>query len=249
MQGLVAARRGDAGARGLVELAWEAIPKAPEDSRHAALRCALVEAAWLRGDRDVAIAHLREAQASPATTRFARWGGELAVWGRRFGLELEPPPGPPDAVRLELAGDWRGATRAWLSQEAPYEAALAVLPGDDAAARQALSALHRLRAGAAVRAFTRERASRGGRPVRGPRRSTLDHPAGLTPREQEVLERLATGATNPAIAEALHLSERTVAHHVSSILSKLGASTRLAAVEQARDRGLLGKDGQLAGPR
>lgn len=248
MQGVVAARRGDPGAPGLIERAWEAIPKGSEDSRHAALRCALVEAAWLQGDREAAIAHLREAQASPATTRFARWGGELAVWGRRFGLELEPPPAPPDPVRLELAGDWRGATRAWLGQEAPYEAALAALPGDEAAARRALAALHRLRAGAAVRAFTRERAGRGGRPVRGPRRSTLNHPAGLTRREQEVLEHLATGATNPAIAEALHLSERTVAHHVSSILSKLGASTRLAAVEQARDRGLLGKDGQLAGP-
>ncbi|MGH2893808.1 MAG: response regulator transcription factor, partial [Solirubrobacteraceae bacterium] len=80
---------------------------------------------------------------------------------------------------------------------------------------------------------------------RGPRRSTRAHPAGLTQREQDVLGRLATGATNPAIAAALHLSERTVAHHVSAILAKLGAPTRLAAVEQARARGLLPKDGQL----
>jgi DNA-binding NarL/FixJ family response regulator len=60
-----------------------------------------------------------------------------------------------------------------------------------------------------------------------------------------VLERLATGATNPAIAAALHLSERTVAHHVSAILRKLGASTRLAAIEQARARGLLAESRQL----
>ena len=64
-----------------------------------------------------------------------------------------------------------------------------------------------------------------------------------------VLERLATGATNPTIAMALHLSERTVAHHVSAILAKLGAPTRLAAVEQARRRGLLSQDGSLGEPR
>jgi DNA-binding NarL/FixJ family response regulator len=64
-----------------------------------------------------------------------------------------------------------------------------------------------------------------------------------------VLERLATGATNPAIAAALHLSERTVAHHVSAILRKLGAPTRLAAIELARARGLLPEDRQAAPQR
>lgn len=77
----------------------------------------------------------------------------------------------------------------------------------------------------------------------------MSHPAGLTRREQEVLEQLATGATNPAIAATLHLSERTVAHHVSAILAKLGAATRLAASEQARRRGLLSQDGTVRTPR
>jgi DNA-binding NarL/FixJ family response regulator len=54
-----------------------------------------------------------------------------------------------------------------------------------------------------------------------------------------VLERLAAGATNPDIATALHLSERTVAHHVSAILAKLGADGRHAAVARARERGLV----------
>ena len=85
--------------------------------------------------------------------------------------------------------------------------------------------------------------------MRGARRSTLAHPAGLTRREQEVLERLATGATNPAIAAALHLSERTVAHHVSAILAKLGAPTRVAAIERARRRGLLPQSGSVGEPR
>jgi DNA-binding NarL/FixJ family response regulator len=146
-------------------------------------------------------------------------------------------------VRLELEGDWRAAIEAWTELEAPYEAALAALPGDDRAARQALAILHRLGAVGAARAFTRERSARGAREARGPRPSTRAHPAGLTRREQHVLEALATGATNAAIAGALHLSERTVAHHVSAILGKLGARTRLAAIEVARERGLLSQNG------
>jgi DNA-binding CsgD family transcriptional regulator len=249
MEGLIAARRGEPGAERTLGQAWTEIPKAAEDSRHATLRCALVEAAWLRGDRRAALEHLEPAVTSPLTVRFARWGGELALWAARHGLKLEAPAGAPEAVKLELDGDWRAAVRAWREREAPYESALAALPGDDAAARQALAALHKLGASAAIRAFTRERAARGARAMRGPRRSTLAHPAGLTRREREVLDQLATGATNPVIAAALQLSERTVAHHVSAILAKLGAATRLAAIEQARSRGLLSQDGTVGRPR
>jgi DNA-binding NarL/FixJ family response regulator len=76
----------------------------------------------------------------------------------------------------------------------------------------------------------------------------LANPAGLTRREQEVLDVLATGASNPAIAARLHLSERTVAHHVSAILAKLGARNRLTAIERARSKGLLAQDGQAEEP-
>jgi DNA-binding CsgD family transcriptional regulator len=245
VEALVAARRGQPGAERTLEQAWAEIPKAAEDSRHGTLRCAMVEAAWLRGDRRTALQHLEAAAVSPSMVRYARWGGELALWAARHGLELEAPAGAPEAVMLELEGDCRGAIRAWRELEAPYESALAALPGDDAAARQALTALHKLGASAAIRAFARERAARGARAMRGPRRSTLANPAGLTRREREVLDQLATGATNTAIAAALHLSERTVAHHVSAILAKLGAATRLAAIEQARSRGLLSQDGMV----
>ena len=78
--------------------------------------------------------------------------------------------------------------------------------------------------------------------LRGPRRSTLAAAAGLTRREQEVLGLIAGGGTNAELAARLHLSERTVAHHVAAILGKLGAPTRTAAVHTARATGLL-KDG------
>ena len=62
-------------------------------------------------------------------------------------------------------------------------------------------------------------------PVPAPRRDAL-----LTAREREVVELMATGATNHAVARELVVSPDTVKTHVSSILRKLGASTRADAV-------------------
>ncbi|MEV1168009.1 response regulator transcription factor [Nonomuraea sp. NPDC049784] len=60
----------------------------------------------------------------------------------------------------------------------------------------------------------------------------------LTDRELEVLDLIAAGLTNPAIAERLCLSEKTVRNHVSNVFAKLGVGDRAAAVARARDAGL-----------
>ena len=62
--------------------------------------------------------------------------------------------------------------------------------------------------------------------------------AGLTRRELEILRHLAAGQTNRRIAERLVISERTAAHHVSSILSKLHVATRGEAASVAHRVGL-----------
>lgn len=61
----------------------------------------------------------------------------------------------------------------------------------------------------------------------------------LTPREREVLERLARGATNKEIAAQLGLSDRTVQHHTIHIYGKLGVATRAAASLVAARAGLV----------
>src|SRR5476649_838914 len=61
----------------------------------------------------------------------------------------------------------------------------------------------------------------------------------LTPREVQVLELLAEGLPNKAIAERLHISDQTVKFHVSSISGKLGAANRTDAVRRAVRRGLI----------
>lgn len=61
---------------------------------------------------------------------------------------------------------------------------------------------------------------------------------GLTSRELEVLRLLAAGYTNPQIGEALYISRKTASHHVSSVLSKLGVTTRVEAAGVAHRLGL-----------
>ncbi len=60
----------------------------------------------------------------------------------------------------------------------------------------------------------------------------------LSERELEVLRQLATGASNKEIGERLFISLSTVKTHVINIYSKLGAASRVEAVEKARSRGI-----------
>ena len=90
------------------------------------------------------------------------------------------------------------------------------------------------RACANCRASARERAAaivarrlreRGARGVQlGPRAATRANPAGLTARQLDVLALLTRGDRNAEIAAKLFLSEKTVDHHVSAILRKLGGA-------------------------
>ncbi len=61
----------------------------------------------------------------------------------------------------------------------------------------------------------------------------------LTPRERQVLDMMAEGFGNKEIAWGLQISEHTIKFHVSSILAKLGASSRTEAVTQGLRRGLI----------
>jgi DNA-binding NarL/FixJ family response regulator len=65
-------------------------------------------------------------------------------------------------------------------------------------------------------------------------------PAGLSPREAEVLRLVARGLSNREAAARLHISTKTVGNHVSSIYAKIGVSTRAAAALFAVEHGLIG---------
>lgn len=141
---------------------------------------------------------------------------------------------PPYA--FEVAGDHAAAAEAWRRLGCPFEEAVALTWTDDPESmRRGLEIFTELGSAPAI-ARVRRLLERHGVHVpapRGPRASTAAHPAGLTARESEVLECLRDGLTNTEIARRLFLSSRTVDHHVSAILAKLGVSSRAQAVQQA----------------
>jgi DNA-binding NarL/FixJ family response regulator len=106
---------------------------------------------------------------------------------------------------------------------APTALAKAVAILDDIGARPA-AALARARAkslGIAA-ALPKER--------RGPYAATRNHPLGLTTREVQVLGLIAEGLSNQQIASRMVRSLKTVEHHVSSVLGKLSAGSRMDVV-------------------
>ena len=92
--------------------------------------------------------------------------------------------------------------------------------------RESLARLSDLGAEAAARVVRRTMRDLGIRSIpAGTRPATKAHPRGLTVREQQILELLSQGQSNEEISARLFISVRTVEHHVSAILGKLGATT------------------------
>ena len=73
----------------------------------------------------------------------------------------------------------------------------------------------------------------------GPRETTRANPQGLTSKEIEVLSLLALGDSNAQLGRRLHRSTKTIDHHVSSILEKLGVRTRAEALATAYALGIV----------
>jgi DNA-binding CsgD family transcriptional regulator/tetratricopeptide (TPR) repeat protein len=226
---LAAARQGRADGRQLLDAALAAVEGARDGFREALVRLARAEVAWLEGDEAAGRSEAEAGLALHVALRAPWIAGDLAVWGARCGSATVPDVPLAKPFALELAGSWRDAVDLWRTLRCPYAAALAGLPGDDEAARASVAMLDQIGASAAVRAFGRARAARGLRAPRGANRSTRAGPYGLTQREREVLGLVTAGQRNAEIAAALHLSQKTVAHHVSACLRKLGAGTRTEA--------------------
>jgi DNA-binding CsgD family transcriptional regulator len=195
---------------------------------------AAAEIAWLTGGPDAAaIAADATKEALDLALRYrAAWSiGELAAWRRRAGVIEPAPAGAAGPYALELAGDAEGAAQAWLDIDCGYEAAVVLCcAGEADGLRRALAEFQRLGARPAAAIAARRLRELGERDLpRGPRESTRANPSQLTPREAEVLELVVQGLSDADIAARLFLSKRTVHHHVSAVLHKLGVTTRAQA--------------------
>jgi DNA-binding NarL/FixJ family response regulator len=117
---------------------------------------------------------------------------------------------------------------------------MALMDGNEAAQLAALEIFDRLGARPAAEIVRQKLRTAGVRHIpRGPRPATRENPFGLTAREMEILTQVAGGLSNTQIAARLHLSPRTVDHHVAAILAKLDVPSREAAAKLAVERGLL----------
>lgn len=237
--GAIMARRGRTDALTTLTQAWEMAVLADENQRMLPAAIALAEHAWISGSSDLPVSDFRRVMNAELGKGFQWSPGSMAFWLWKLGELSSAPRGVAEPYRLVMEGDPDEAAAIWESKGVPYERALALMHGGEASQIEALETLDTLGASAVAAKLRQKMRDNGLNPPRGRLRSTRDHPAGLTARQAEVLSLLEEGLSNMEIADRLFVSPRTVENHVAAILMKLDVATRDAAVESARDRGIL----------
>jgi DNA-binding CsgD family transcriptional regulator/tetratricopeptide (TPR) repeat protein len=224
--GLAGVRRGDPETAALLARVHELAEGTAEPQRLLPEALLQAEAAWTAGRvhdivpvTDTVWRHLAGAW-EPWIVAELAWWRALAGAEDELGFELPAP------FALMRAGRAREASTAWAQLGRPFWAALALAGGQPPDTSEAVAALLRLGATASAQAVRRDLAQRGLPVPRGPRSTGRPNVAGLTARELEVLGYLVEGLSDADIAARLTLSERTVGHHVSAILRKLGVPSR-----------------------
>jgi DNA-binding CsgD family transcriptional regulator len=238
--GHVRVRRGDPDTATVLDEALHLAMQTKELQRIAPVAAARAAAAWWKGSPKQTLAEARVGF-ELAKRHDDPWIlGELGFWMWRAGALTQLPKEMAKPYALQIAGDWRAAAEMWAQIGCPYEQAMALADGDEAAKRSALEIFERLGAGPAAEALRQRLRAAGVRGIpRGPRPSTKENPLGLTARQMEVLALLAEGRSNAEIARQLFVSPKTVDHHISAILAKFDAHSRAEAVALAQQRGIL----------
>jgi DNA-binding CsgD family transcriptional regulator/tetratricopeptide (TPR) repeat protein len=200
---------------------------------------ALAEYAWLQDDAEgvrralAALDGLTGVDANP-------WDfGDVVIWRHRIGesvADLVDKVAAPYAT--EIRGDVESAAQQWRGIGDPYSAAMVLAQAKDGGAQEkwlaAIDGFAALGAEPAARKVRQRARAEGVRGIRrGPYAATKQNQFGLTAKELDVLRLLVADKTNQEISEHLSRSQKTVEHHVSSVLGKLGARNRAEAAKIA----------------
>ncbi len=234
-------RRGRADVDRTIDEAWRLVEPTGELQRIAPVAVARAELAWLRDDVPGIGSAIADAYQLALAARQPWILDEFSFWMWRAGYPIEPLHGSETPYAQQIAGNWREAAHIWARIGCAYEQAIALMDSEDPPrlleALDIFDGLGAVPAAAKLRRRLRQMGVHG--VPRGPRKATRSHPAGLTPRQVEVLELVAEGLTNAEISERLFVSPKTVDHHVSALLTKLGVSSRTEAAALAWERGLV----------
>jgi DNA-binding CsgD family transcriptional regulator len=238
---LIRARRGDPDPWSLLDEALGLAKQGGDLQMVAPVAAARAEVAWLENDQ-AAVLSESEACVRTAMDSGYDWAlGTMPYWRWQVGIR-EPAAERDTTPRgLQMAGRAMEAAARWEELGFPYEAALALADsGEESALRDALDRLQSMGARAAALVVAQRLRALGAKRIpRGPNRAAAANPAGLTAREMEVLALVVEGLRDAQIAERLFLSEKTVGHHVSSILRKLAIESRGQAAAAAGRLGVL----------
>jgi DNA-binding CsgD family transcriptional regulator len=201
---------------------------------------AVIERAWLLGRPELAGSYPEQLLKRTDRPGCDTQRGELLRYLRRLGRPVPDFPSCPEPYAAGLRGDWAAAVAGWAEVGDPYERALELAESREPDATiEACRVLDTLGAVPAARIVRRRLRELGvTRMPRRPSPETERHAAGLTARQAEILQLLASGQTNAEIARLLVLSTRTIDRHVASVFQKLGVHSRRDAAAMATTLGL-----------
>lgn len=209
------------------------------------MRFGLIEWGWLHDATETALRHIKLLKMYDQSHMSPWFVGEALIWSHRYGQKdtEEIPDTIPAPYRLELEGQNEKAAEAWIDIGAPYSAALSLMTAPEVTSKglqRALELLEQIYAQGGIRRLRKIAAKHNiahHLPARhrGQYKAARQHPNGLTKREQEVYKLLAEGMSNREIAAKLSRSQRTIEHHVASVLKKLGVSNRLKILRAANE--------------
>jgi len=227
----------------VLEGAWVAMNGLSVEADRAGQARAAGDAATLADATAAGRALLERVRADAERAPRAGLAHDVHVRGRRAKAEAEWTrlQGRSDPARWQAAVEAFSYGNVYAVARCQWRLAEALAVAGDrdqatAAARAAHATATRLEAAPLQSAL--EALARRGRLDLGVGRAAQRTPAGLTPRELEVLRLLVEGRSNRQIAEQLFISAKTASVHVTNLLAKLGVHSRLEAAAMARRLGL-----------